>query len=167
MNGLRIRAGETTDASGIAAIINQEIRTGVAIWRNSERPLSEIQAMVDARLAAGHAVYVAEDAGKIIGWASYGEFRTYDGYAQTMEHSVHIAPEYQRRGIAGALMPRLLDHADAAGIHALIGAIASSNEGSIALHEKLGFTEVGRLPEVGKKFGDWLTLVLMQRTKQD
>lgn len=166
MSGIQIRAGAITDASAIAAIVNHEIRTGVAIWRNSERPVSEIETMLDARLTAGHAVYVAERDEKIVGWASYGEFRSYEGYALTMEHSVHVAPGYHRQGIARSLMTQLLEHADSRNIHALIGAIASTNTASISLHEKLGFVEVGRLPEVGRKFGEWLTLVLMQRTKR-
>ena len=163
MTSFSIRTGKEADAPAIASLINYEIRTGLAIWRYAERPVQDVRAMIEQRLAAGHGVYVSETNEKIVGWASYGDFRAGEGYALSMEHSVHIAPDYQRKGIARALMARLLDHADAAGVHAMVGGIDSTNEGSIALHAQLGFIEVGRMPEIGKKFDRWLTLVLMQR----
>ena len=163
MDSFTIRAGEANDAPAIASLINHEIRTGLAIWRYAERPVEDVQAMIERRVHAGHGVYVAEIAGEIVGWASYGDFRAGEGYALSMEHSVHIAPTHQRKGIARALMSRMLDHADAAGVHAMVGGIDSTNTGSIAMHAQLGFIEVGRMPEIGWKFDQWLTLVLMQR----
>jgi phosphinothricin acetyltransferase len=161
---MHIRPATPDDAPGIAAIVNHEIRTGLAIWRNDPRPVSEIEALIQTRLAAGEAVLVADGASDgIMGWATYGPFRAYEGYALTKEHSVHIAPDHRRKGIASALMPVLLDHADAAGVHALIGCIDATNTGSIDLHRRLDFHEVGRMPEIGRKFDRWLTLVLMQR----
>lgn len=157
-----LRAATPGDASAIAGIINHEIRTGLAIWRYAERSIDDIGEMIESRLRMGHAVYVAEIATEIVGWASYSGFRTGEGYARTMEHSVHIMPSHQRKGLARALMGRLIEHADAANVHTLIGGIDSTNTASIALHESLGFEEVGRLRQVGWKFDRWLTLVLMQ-----
>jgi len=106
---------------------------------------------------------VAEREHSVIGWASYGPFRAGEGYGHTMEHSIHVNPDDQRTGIGRQLMRQLLDHEDAADIHVMIGAIESRNNASIALHREFGFVETGRLPEVGRKFGEWLTLVFMQR----
>jgi len=163
MTSFVIRAGTVADAAGVAALINHEIRTGLAIWRYAERPEPDIQAMLVERIAAEHAIYVAERGGEVIGWASYGGFRSGEGYGRTMEHSVHVTPSHQRQGIATALMVKVLDHADRSGIHSMIGAIEATNTGSIALHKRLGFSEAGRLDEVGWKFDKWLSLVLMQR----
>ena len=162
MSAFAIRSGTPSDARAIAALINHEIRTGLAIWRYAERPESEIASMLMDRLTARQAVYVASVNDEVVGWASYGPFRAGEGYGPTMEHSVHVAPTHQRRGIATALMERVIDHAATAGVHSLIGAIESTNSTSIALHERLGFNEVGRLQEVGRKFDQWLNLVLMQ-----
>lgn len=163
MKFIAIRTGVVADAPAIASLINHEIRTGLAIWRYADRPLHEIEAMLAERIAAQHALYLADIGGQTVGWASYGPFRAGEGYGLTMEHSVHVTPTHQRQGIASALMERLIDHADAQGVHSLIGAVESTNTGSIALHDRLGFSEVGRLPEIGRKFDQWLSLVLMQR----
>ncbi len=161
-----IRAGKPSDATGIAALINREIRSGLAIWRYAERTEHDIKDMLSDRIAAGYALYVAEVNDKIVGWAGYGPFRTGEGYAQTMEHSVHVTPDYRRQGIASSLLSKVIEHAENAGIHCLIGAIAATNDASLEMHKRFGFVEVGRLPEVGWKFDKWLTLVLMQRTYQ-
>lgn len=158
-----IRTGREADAPAIAAILNHEIRTGLAIWRYAERSEDDIRAMLAERIAAGQGVFVAETEGRIAGWASYGPFRTGEGYGRTVEHSVHIVPQMQGHGLGTALMQRLLDHARGAGIHAVIAAIDSTLDASLALHRRLGFREIGRLPEIGWKFERWLTLVLMQK----
>ena len=80
-----------------------------------------------------------------------------------MEHSIYVDPAFQRRGIATALMLRLIDAAGRLGKHVMVGAITADNQASIALHARHGFRETGRLPEIGFKFGRMLDLVLMQR----
>jgi len=164
MSIVSIRAAQVSDAPAITGLLNHEIRTGLAIWRYDERHVEEIETLLHTRLTAGQGVYVAELDQHIIGWASYGPFRSGEGYGRTMETSVHIDPAHQQKGLGRTLTTRLLNHADAKGVHAMIGAIESSNTASIALHTQLGFVEVGRLPEVGWKFDRWLTLVLMQRS---
>ena len=165
MRDWTIRDGSEADAPAIAGIVNGEIRSGLAIWRSAERDEAEIAAMIAERLAAGHPVLIAEDGetGGVLGWASYGPFRAGDGYAATVEHSVHIVPEAQGRGVGSDMVVALIDRARERGVHVLVGGIESSNRASIAMHRRLGFEEVGRMPEVGRKFGNWLTLVLMQR----
>jgi phosphinothricin acetyltransferase len=82
-----------------------------------------------------------------------------------VENSVYIADRFQRRGIGATLLAELIARAEKAGdIHAMVAAIESSNTGSIALHERFGFRTVGVLPEVGRKFGRWMDLTLMQLT---
>lgn len=164
MTDALIRTATVEDAPAITEILNREIRTGLAIWRYDERSVDDIVTLIATRLAAGHGAFVAEINAAVIGWASYGLFRAGEGYGRTMEHSVHVDIAHRRSGVGRSLMKHLLDHADEAGVHAMIGAIESTNAASIALHAEFGFVEVGRLPEVGRKFDRWLSLVLMQRT---
>lgn len=163
MPEFHIRTAEISDAPAITEILNREIPTGLAIWRYEERQVQEIDALIQTRRSCDHATLVAEREHSVIGWASYGPFRAGEGYGHTMEHSIHVNPDDQRTGIGRQLMRQLLDHEDAADIHVMIGAIESRNNASIALHREFGFVETGRLPEVGRKFGEWLTLVFMQR----
>jgi len=80
-----------------------------------------------------------------------------------MEHSVYVNDAFHRAGIGRLLLTALIERARANGVHVLVGGIAAENAASIALHAALGFEEVARMPEVGQKFGRWLTLVFMQK----
>jgi phosphinothricin acetyltransferase len=107
-------------------------------------------------------VLVADDAG-IIGFASFGDFRPWPGYALTVEHSVYVQEAAHRRGVETALVRRLIDEAQRRGKHVMVGGVDAANAASIGMHRKLGFTEAGTLSQVARKFGRWLDLVLMQR----
>ena len=158
-----IRDATITDLPGILAITNQAILYTTAIWSITPFDLAARTQWWRDRLAANCPVLVAENAGDITAFGSFGQFRPHDGYLHTVEHSIYVAPEAQGQGIGKALLLTLIDRAVAAGKHAMIGGIDATNERSLALHRKLGFTETGRLPEVGRKFDRWLDLVLMQR----
>lgn len=106
-------------------------------------------------------------ASRVVGVATYGDFRDSvqrEGYRFTVEHTVHVDEHVRGRGVGRALMEALVTRAQASGLHAMVGAIDGENHESITFHERLGFVEVGRLPEVGRKFDRWLDLVLVQRT---
>ena len=85
------------------------------------------------------------------------------GYRHTVEHSIHVRQDCWGRGIGRALVDALVERARAQGKHVMIAGIDAENVGSIRFHERLGFFEVARLPEIGEKFGRRLDLVLMQR----
>lgn len=149
--------------AGIAAIYNDAVAHTTAIWNDAAVDEANRLDWWRQRRDKGYPVLVALDGnGAVRGYASFGDFRAFDGYRFTVEHSVYVHAEARRGGIAGALMERLIEQARAIGKHALVGAIESGNAASIALHAKLGFREVGRMPQVGCKFGRWLDLTWMQ-----
>jgi phosphinothricin acetyltransferase len=162
-----IRPARVSDAAGIAAILNDAILHTTASWADAPRSEEETAAWLAAKATDGLPVLVAcapdADGGGILGYASYGAFRAWAGYKHTVEHSVYVAKEARRRGMGEGLLAALIERARAAGLHVMVGGIGSENEASLALHSKLGFTEVARMPEVGRKFDRWLTLVLVQR----
>lgn len=114
------------------------------------------------RTGSGFPVIIAET-DRVVGVAAYTAFRKGEGYRTTVEHSIYVAPEARRMGIATALIKRLVEQATTDGLHRMIGCISADQEASIRLHKQLGFREVGRLPEVGRKFDRWLDLVMMMR----
>ena len=160
----RIRDANRADAAAIAAIYNHAVRTTTAIWNDTEVDEANRSAWLADRQAAGFAVLVAERDGAVVGYASYGPFRAFDGYRFSVENSVYVAEANQGGGIGRALMEALIARARAGGLHVMIAGIEAENRGSIRLHANLGFREAGRLPQVGTKFGRWLDLLLMQLT---
>lgn len=164
---MRIRDVDADDAAAISALYNATVSTTTVAWTEEQESLATRQEWMHKQLAAGHPVLVAETDHRVIGFASYGEFRNatkWPGYRFTVEHTIHIDASHQGAGVGGALLEALVERATAAGLHVMIGAIDGENDGSIRFHERHGFTEVARVHEVGFKFGRWLDLVLVQRT---
>jgi phosphinothricin acetyltransferase len=159
---MRIRDLEDADIGAMTAIYNDAVVNTTAIWNDTIVDIENRRAWVAARKSLGYPVLVADIDGVVAGYATFADFRAFDGYRFTVEHSIYVDQSFRRRGIARALLPALIDRARAIGKHVLLGAIASDNDASIRLHSDAGFVEVGRLPEVGRKFDRWLDLVFMQ-----
>jgi len=160
---LAVRAATEADLAGILTIYNDAVRTTTAIWNDAVVDLANRRDWYADRVARGFPVLVAVDAGAdVLGYAACGPFRPHDGYARTVENSIYVRSDRRGRGIGAALMPPLIEAARAAGFHVMIAAIEAGNEASIGLHARFGFREVGLMPEVGRKFGRWLDLLLME-----
>ncbi len=157
-----IRAGLPGDAAPIAAIWNAVIDGSAATFNSRPYAVAEIAALIEARAAAGHATFVADDAG-VIGFATYAPFRGGAGYRFTMEHTVHLAPAVRGRGVGRALMAAVEAHAAAAGVRSMIAAVSAENPGGAAFHARLGYARVAVLPGVGFKFGRFIDLILLQK----
>lgn len=162
-----IRDAIPEDAEALAAIYNDAVRHSTAIWNEVEVDAANRVAWIAARQGAGMPVLVLEEAGEVTGYASYGPFRAFDGYRETVEHSVYIRADRRGGGRGRALMEQLLAFARADGKHVMVAAIEAGNEASIALHRTLGFEPVGTMPQVGQKFGRWLDLALLQIVLDD
>ena len=160
---MRLRDATEADLPAIAAILNAEIAGGTASWTATPKTPETMRDWMAARHAGGYPVLVAEQGGSCLGYGSYGPFRAGEGYAGTVEHSVYVARDARRRGIASALLSRLIDIAARQGYRCMVGGISADQPASLALHRKLGFVEQGRLFGVGYKRGRPLDLVLMVR----
>jgi len=158
-----IRPAKKTDAAAVAEIWNPAIRDSLATFNCVEKSLHEIERMIEQKKAAGHGFLVAEENEKQFGFAYYGQFRGGVGYARTMENTIYLAPEAKGRGVGRDLMVALEDHARDAGAHLLFAGVCSENPAGLAFHKAVGYTEVARLREVGRKFNRWLDLVLLQK----
>lgn len=152
------------DLPGILALYNDAVLNSTAIWNETPVDLENRSAWLRERQAAGFPVLVALDAhGTVAGYASYGPWRSIEGFRYTVEHSLYVRPDQQGRGLGRALLQALIARAETAGVHVMVAAIDSANHASIGLHHSLGFVTCGQMPEVGRKFGRWLDLTLMQR----
>ena len=154
-----VRPARPEDAPAIAAIWNRVIRETAATFTTAEK---EPEALAQA-IAAGAPTFVAAPAGIVEGFVTAFQFRAGPGYVHTWEHSVHVDPAHHGRGHGRALMATIEPHLAARGVHSLIAGVAGENPDGVAFHVALGYREIARLPEVGRKFGRWHDLVLMQK----
>lgn len=103
---------------------------------------------------------------KVVGYAYVSAYSTRGAYSLTVENSVYVHPDYNGRGVGFALLKQLLSECGMQDIKQVIARIAiwDGSSASIKLHEKVGFKEVGRLTKVGYKFGEYIDIILMQKS---
>jgi L-amino acid N-acyltransferase YncA len=159
---VRVRLATIDDAEAIRAIYNLEVLESTVTFDLVPRSLDEQRGWLTARSGA-HAVVVAEDGGDVLGFASLSPYKERPAYRTTVEDSVYVRRDQQGRGVGKALLAELLTLATQHGFHAVMGRIVGGHEASIALHQGAGFSVVGTEREVGRKFGRWLDVVVMQR----
>lgn len=164
---MRIHEATEADLPGLVAIYNEVIATSTAIYSYEPVTLAERREWWRAREALGYPVLVAADASGVSGLASFGDFRAAPGYRFTVEHSVHVRADCRGRGVGTQLLQALLPRAAACNKRIMIAGVDAANAASIRFHERLGFTQVGHLREVGYKFDRWLDLVFLQRRVGD
>jgi phosphinothricin acetyltransferase len=156
-----IRPAGRDDAERIASILNAQLATTTIEWTDTPHTADSAQRWLDEH----EKVLVAEEPDAVVGVAAFGWFRDVGkrpGYRYTVEHTIHVREDHWRSGVGRALMDALIDEARATGKHTMVAAVDGANERSIRFHERLGFVEVARMPEVGAKFGRWQDLVLLQ-----
>lgn len=159
---------EALYAPAILDILNHAIVTSTALYDYEPRTLANMVTWFAAKRAGDFPVIGAVDeAGDgsqtLMGFASYGAFRTFPAYKYTVEHSVYVHHAHRGKGLGKVLMNAVIDAAQSQGKHVMVGAIDAANEASLKLHADLGFERVGTMPQVGFKFGRWLDLALVQR----
>ena len=159
---MTIRYACKEDCAAIAEIYNHAVLHTAAIWNDTTVDTDNRIAWFEARALAGYPVLVSEENGIITGYASFGDWRAFDGFRHTVEHSVYVHPDHQGKGIGRMLMKALIVEACDIGKHVMVAGIEAQNHASIHLHQTLGFVTTGQMPQVGTKFGRWLDLTFMQ-----
>ena len=151
------------DLPEVLAIFNDVIARTTAVYREQAVSLEERRAWRESRLEQGFPVLVAKDERGVLGFASFGEFRAWPCYRNTVEQTVHVRADARGQGVGRSLLEALLPRAQHLGKHVMVAGIDADNTVSRRLHQTLGFQEVARFLEVGWKFDRWLDLVFMQR----
>jgi L-amino acid N-acyltransferase len=150
-------------AEQILAIFNEAIITSTALYDYKARTIENMANWFKAKESGAYPVIgMVDDAGTLLGFASYGSFRAWPAYKYSIEHSVYLHKDHRGKGLGKTLMLALIERAQAQQYHIMVGGIDAANATSIALHEKLGFTHSGTIKQAGFKFGRWLDLAFYQ-----
>jgi L-amino acid N-acyltransferase len=159
---LTIRLARPEDVEATRQIYNTEVTTSTVTFDLVPRSIEEQREWLSARSGA-HAVLVAEDeAAGVVGFASLSPWGKRPAYATSVEDSVYVHRDHRGRGIGRALLAELLAVAIAHGFHAVFARVVGDHAASVRLHEAAGFEIVGTEREVGRKFGRWLDVVVLE-----
>ena len=159
---ISLRHAEEKDLPAMLEIYNEIIVNTTAVWHDEPHTLEMRKTWFAQRKEQGFPVFVAVEEGELLGFSSIGPFRPWPGYRFTVENSVYVAADCRGKGVANVLMPPLITAAKELNLHAIVAGIEASNESSIKLHNKFGFTEVAHFKEVGFKFGRWMDLKFLE-----
>ncbi|KAF5060511.1 L-methionine sulfoximine/L-methionine sulfone acetyltransferase [anaerobic digester metagenome] len=154
-----LRDAELSDAEWVVAIINYYASTGFAVFSTPPVPLGFFSDLLSNALSCS----VLDEAGLVIGFGCMSPLLPFSAFAPTVLLSLYIAPGRTRQGLGTRLLDHLTAEARALGCQHLVVTVASRNTPSLRFHERHGFAEVGRLKDVGTRFGMPFDLVWLQR----
>jgi phosphinothricin acetyltransferase len=158
-----LRAATPADIPAIAAIYRPTVLSGTASFELDPPDEAEMLRRFEGLMEAGYPYFVAELAGRIVGYAYVSAYRTRPAYRFTVENSVYVSEEAQGKGIGTLLMRALIEASTARGYRLMVAVIGDSrNQGSITLHRNAGFRFCGTIHSVGYKLGRWLDSVIME-----
>jgi L-amino acid N-acyltransferase YncA len=146
---MEIRSARDNDAAEIASIFNYEVEHSPPIWVERFVTVEDRRKWIAARQTDGFPVLIAEDNGQVLGFGSFGPFRPYEGFRQTVEHLIYVSAAARGKGVGRALLAALIELARGQGKKVIVGAVDSENEASLILHRSMGFVETGRMPQIG------------------
>lgn len=157
-----IREARSDDLAAINEIYNHYVLNTTATFHEQLVSAEDRQAWWREH-ANRFPILVADADDEVLGWAALSPHSGRCAYRLTVEDTIYLRPEACGKGLGHRLLSELLERGRTAGFHSLLAVIGVESEPSIRLHAALGFREVGRLREVGLKFGRWLDVLLMQR----
>jgi len=160
---LTTRLAERRDAEAIREIYNREVLGSTVTFDLVPRSLDEQIQWLDEH-SGGHPAIVAVDPdGTVVGFGAISPWRPRPAYSPSVEDSVYVHESFRGRGVGRLLLEELVRLAGAHGFHSMFARIVGGHEVSISLHAACGFETAGVEREVGRKFGRWLDVVVMQR----
>jgi len=160
---MEVRLARSEDAEAIRAIYNREVLGGTVTFDLVERSPDDQQVWLDEHSGAHPAVVAVDGRGRVSGFGSLSPYRSRPAYRTTVEDSVYVHSASRGQGVGRAVLDELIDLAGAHGFHAIMARIVGDHEASIRLHQGCGFELVGIERQVGRKFGRWLDVAIMQR----
>lgn len=161
---VEIVLASVADAAEVAQIYAHHVLHDTASWETLPPDCDEMVGRMAKLLDAGWPWLMARGAeGDALGYAYAGQFHSRAGYRYSCEDSIYLRHDCRGQGIGSRLLADLIERCELAGFRQMVAGIAGGQPASIALHARFGFIEVARMPNVGRKHGQWLDLIYMQR----
>jgi phosphinothricin acetyltransferase len=158
---INIRPAKHEDLESILDIYNEAVRNTTATFDTIERT-NEQQYAWFAKHKSNHPVFIAEENDVVVGWASLSAWSDRAAYDGTVEVSVYVHHEHRGKGIGKKLLEVITLEGKRVNNHTILSRISAGNDVSIHIHEALGYNHIGIMKEVGKKFGKYIDVHLMQ-----
>lgn len=158
---VHIRPAVVEDCPAINDIYNHYVLHDTCTYQTEPDSLADRQAWL-ARHGGPHPVLVAEQGERVVAWGALSPFHPRAGYRFSVEDSIYVRKDCQRRGLGRLLLGELVSAAHELGHHTIIALISADKSGSVALHDEFGFVLTARLREAGYKFETWLDVAFMQ-----
>ncbi|MGD0393912.1 MAG: N-acetyltransferase family protein [Acidimicrobiales bacterium] len=159
---MHVRLARASDSESIRLIYNAEVTGSTATFDLVPRTSEEQLAWLADHRGPYPAVVATDDRDTVLGFGSLSEYKNRPSYATTVENSVYVDAARRGQGVGRALLEHLIELATQHGFHSVIARVGGDNLASIALHQACGFTLVGVEREVGRKFGRWLDVTVLQ-----
>ncbi|MDR3614320.1 MAG: GNAT family N-acetyltransferase [Candidatus Obscuribacterales bacterium] len=163
ISGALIREALQSDLSSINAIYNHYVHNSTATFAEDDETEAARLTWFQKHEQSQHPILVLENEGAVIGWASLSAYHSRCAYANTVEVSIYFDNQKLGAGYGSKLFEAIIEAARDRGYHAVLGLVCSENIGSLKLMSRYGFAEVGRLKEVGFKFGRWLDVTIVEK----
>jgi L-amino acid N-acyltransferase YncA len=159
-----VRPAEPRDDPALAEIYGHAVLHGFGTFETEPPSPGEMTRRRTNIQGRGLPYLVAEEGGRVLGFAYAGPFRPRHAYRYTVEDSVYVAPDAAGRGVGRAVLSAVLAACEALGVRQVVAIVGDSqNVGSIGLHRSLGFQDVGVSKSLGFKHGRWVDIVHMQK----
>lgn len=157
-----IREAEKEDLKYILDIYNHAILNTTAVYSYEPVTLENREQWFESKKSNSEPIFVYTKDDIVVGFATYGSFRDWPAYSNTVEHSIYVDPKTRKEGIATKLLEKLISDIKNKGYKTIVAGIDDTNEGSIKLHLNFNFVECGNIKDVGYKFDRWLNLAFYQ-----
>ena len=166
MTGLTFRPATTADAPALVDIYNFYVSTSTVTFDLDPWTVVDMEHKMETVAKLSMPFIVAEHDDDVVGYGYLSTWRDKCAYETTMENTLYLRDDSRGRGIGGPLLDELVRLGAEAGVREIIAVISASADAvpSIRLHEKAGFTRVGEMPNVGRKFDEWLGVVMLQKS---
>ncbi len=166
MTGVFFRLAVDADAPALVDIYNHYVSTSNVTFDLDSWTPEDMAHKIDTVTALGMPFIVAEIGGGLVGYGYLSKWREKCAYETTMENTLYLRDDARGAGIGRSLLEELLRLGAIAGVREVIAVIANTADAvpSIRLHEKAGFARVGEMDRVGRKFGEWIGVVMMQKS---